>query len=140
MTQQEYLIGQLDGQAELSFYIAKDEKYRPNQTQCSGLTSEGLWSFDLCLTELDIDTRMVKCTCNMMDASMISLRDDFSKELGEAVTFQPITQHFDSENNNDLLIEIEGTSYFFVTVVIVISFMGILNSVSAMRLDRNDWI
>lgn len=80
----------------------------------------------------------------MMDASMISLKTDLTKQLGDPVIFAA-PSHRSSNSHSDLgfldeyLVEIEGTSYFFVTVVVFISFIGILNTVTTFKLDRFDW-
>jgi len=70
----------------------------------------------------------------MMKAKMISIKDDLGRTIGAPVDFPPIKNWLSLP-----LHELKGTSYFFLIVVSIISFIGLLGSVVVLRLDRKDW-
>lgn len=92
---------------------------------------------EICLTEVNTDKKLIMCTCNMMESNMISLKNDYTRQLGEPVDF-----NFPTEDNYidvDEVSEISGTSYLFLTLVFIIYFGGMLVSIQMLRFDRIDW-
>jgi hypothetical protein len=71
----------------------------------------------------------------MIEATIITLRNDYTKIAGELVVFHPAI----SANSTTLIEYMQGTSYFFVAVVCVISFNGIFSTVYVWNLDRKSW-
>lgn len=49
--------------------------------------TSGLWSGDLCKSELSVEDVTLKCTCNAFDSTLIGVFSDFTRTLGEPVVF-----------------------------------------------------
>ena len=52
--------------------------------------TSGLWTGDLCKSELSVEDVTMKCTCNAFDSTLIALYSDFTRTLGEPVVFPAI--------------------------------------------------
>ena len=52
----------------------------------------GLWTGDLCKSELLVEDAAMKCTCNAFDSTLIGVFADFTRTLGEPVKFPEIVE------------------------------------------------
>ena len=129
MTGDKFALKDLDGQASLKFGITP-ETYLPGQTVCQGLL-DSKWVSNVCYTEIDIEAEVASCMCGLTQGvTTLAFSNDMSLAQGEAVEF-PVEEV-------PLIPEFEGTSYFFMGVVSLISFAGLFGSLVAWKLDKKD--
>lgn len=84
----------------------------------------------MCLTTIDVENQLAKCMCGLTQGvSLVTFKNDLSLELGEPVAFpEPI-----------IVPELRGNSLFFIALVSMIAFAGLIGLFIAWRTDRKDW-
>lgn len=128
LTGEFYKLSELDAQAKVSFKVLR-ETYKSGQTVCQGL-AQGVWRSDICLTELDVQSESVTCTCSLTQgATVLSFRDDMSLEQGETVQFPEVP----------VVPKLKGTSMFLVGLITFLCFFSAIGSLIAWQYDRKDW-
>jgi hypothetical protein len=61
--------------------------------------------------------------------TLVSFRNDLTLEQGAPVHF----------HERPHIVELKGTSFFFIALVSLISIWGIIGSLVAWKMDRGDW-
>lgn len=92
--------------------------------------TQGKWRSDICLTELDIQSESVTCTCSLTQgASILSFKDDLTLQAGEQVTFPQAPT----------IPKLQGTSFFLVALIASLCILSLVGSLVAWQSDRKDW-
>jgi len=62
-------VGDLNGRLEVTFSI-DPAIFIPGQTVCqTDLAGSEIWNSETCLTEVEVQSEVLRCTCNMIGAS-----------------------------------------------------------------------
>ena len=158
-----YSMGELSGKTIASFDLDRST-FKNNQTMCMGYSKlSKRWHSDLCQSELDVDKVAMKCTCNAFESNLIGIFSDFTRALGEPVTFPRI--QFDSEKQLLTVVspsidpvlsggsltdgrvtdekqvsvdDITGTNYVWMGETVLIAIFCFTASVIAIRMDNKD--
>lgn len=159
-----HTMGELSGQTVARFDLDRD-KYFSNQTVCMGYSRTSLsWRADLCQSELFVEAVQIKCTCNAFDSNMIGVFTDFTRKVGEKVTFpEPEVDEDNDEvkqfavvpsnvdpslldgvvterNGGDMEDEEihDGTNYVWMAQTILVALLTLIGSLIALKRDKKD--
>jgi hypothetical protein len=150
-------MSQLSGSTIATFAIERSSFFN-NQTVCMGYskTTES-WKGDLCKSELNVEDVTMKCTCNAFNSNLIGVFSDFTRTLGETVTFPVIieeTSYAVISSNFDLnaidgsrvttddvisqIKDVNGTNFVWMGQTILVAILTLAGSLVARKMDKTD--
>ena len=117
------------------------------------------WKSDLCKSELNVEDVTMKCTCNAFDSNLIGVFSDFTRTLGETVTFPEI--ELPEENSYAVIAskidlsaidggrvttddvvsqikDISGTNFVWMGQTILVAILTLAGSLVVRKMDKRD--